>query len=69
MRDGDERLLLRALPDFESRVVFEQAKGVIAAEHGIGIDEAFKMLREHARARNASLHDVAEAVVNLGPRL
>jgi GAF domain-containing protein len=58
--------LQRAL---ESRVVIEQAKGMIAAERGIGVGEAFKLLRQHARSRNASLHNVADAVVNLGLHL
>lgn len=53
----------------ESRVVIEQAKGMIAGERGITIDEAFQVLRTHARGRGLRLHDVASAVVQLGLRL
>jgi GAF domain-containing protein len=53
----------------DSRVIIEQAKGVLSAERGISIDEAFELLRRHARSHRASLRSVAEAVVNLGLRL
>lgn len=53
----------------ESRVVIEQAKGVIAAEHGVSVDKAFDVLRTHARNHHANLHEVADAVVRLGLRL
>lgn len=49
-----------------TRVVIEEAKGMIAARHGVSVDQAFDMLRRHSRAHNARLHDVAAAVVNLG---
>lgn len=52
----------------DSRVIIEQAKGVLAAERGISVDQAFEVLRQHARQRGASLRAVAEAVVNLGLR-
>jgi GAF domain-containing protein len=49
----------------DSRVVIEQAKGVLAGERKISVEEAFQILRAHARSHNASLRSVAEAVVNL----
>jgi len=52
----------------KSRVVIEQAKGVLAAERKITMDQAFEALRKHARDHNASLRSVAEAVVKLGLR-
>lgn len=52
----------------DSRVVIEQAKGILAGERGISVDAAFAMLRDHARRRGAPLREVAEAVVNLGLR-
>ena len=52
----------------DSRIVIEQAKGVLAAERNISVDEAFEVLRRHARSHSASLRSVAEAVVSLGLR-
>ena len=47
----------------DSRVVIEQAKGVLA-EHGkVGMDRAFAALRGFARDHNLKLASVAEAVV------
>jgi GAF domain-containing protein len=51
-----------------SRVTIEQAKGILSAERRITMDEAFNVLRDHARNHNANLRAVAEAVVNLGLR-
>ena len=48
-----------------SRVLIEQAKGVLAEARGIGVEEAFDVLRAHSRDHNARIHDVAAAVVNL----
>lgn len=52
----------------DSRVVIEQAKGVLAGERKISVDQAFEVLRTHARNRGASLREVANAVVRLGLR-
>lgn len=52
----------------ESRVVIEQAKGMLAAERHISVDDAFEVLRGHARRHHASLRSVADAVVQLGLR-
>ncbi len=49
----------------DSRVIIEQAKGMIANQRGISVDAAFELLRSHARSHQASLRSVAEAVVNL----
>ena len=42
-----------------SRIVIEQAKGVIAERAGIDTDEAFARLRNYARSNNLRLADVA----------
>jgi GAF domain-containing protein len=47
----------------DSRVVIEQAKGVLAFQRSISIDEAFKLLRQYARNTGARIHDVAERIV------
>jgi AmiR/NasT family two-component response regulator len=53
-----------------SRVVIEQAKGVIAERAGVDPAEAFSRLRAYARNSNHRLTDVAEAAVDgtLDPR-
>jgi GAF domain-containing protein len=47
-----------------SRVVIEQAKGVLIARAGIDLDEAFALMRNHSRQNNHPLRDVAAAVIN-----
>ncbi len=51
--------LQRAL---ESRVLIEQAKGVLAAVGPLDMDEAFAALRSFARAHRMTLRDVAQQV-------
>ena len=54
----------------ESRVVIEQAKGVIFERAGIDMAESFNRLRSYARANNIRLTDVAQAAIDgtLPPR-
>jgi GAF domain-containing protein len=47
-----------------SRVVIEQAKGKLAERLGLDMDEAFNVLRDHARARNLRLSDLARAFID-----
>ena len=53
-----------------SRVVIEQAKGVISERAGVDLAEAFTRLRRYARNHNLRLTAVAEAAINgtLDPR-
>ncbi len=46
-----------------SRVLIEQAKGVLAFTHNANMDEAFALLRDYARRNGVPLVDVAERVV------
>jgi transcriptional regulator with GAF, ATPase, and Fis domain len=46
-----------------SRIVIEQAKGVLSARAGISVSEAFSRMRAHARRTGQQLTAVAEAVV------
>ncbi|MFC4911632.1 GAF and ANTAR domain-containing protein [Actinomadura gamaensis] len=50
-----------------SRIIIEQAKGVLAALRGVDMEEAFALLRERARSGNRRLADVAAAVVRAAP--
>ena len=47
-----------------SRVVIEQAKGVICERAGIQLDEAFSRLRTYARNHNLRLTGAAQAVID-----
>jgi len=46
-----------------SRVIIEQAKGVLAQQAGLGMDASFDLLRGYARERNQRLSDVARRLV------
>ena len=48
----------------ESRVVIEQAKGVIVERAGVDLAEAFSRLRRYARNHNLRLTDAAQASID-----
>ncbi|HKJ57091.1 MAG TPA: GAF and ANTAR domain-containing protein, partial [Nitriliruptoraceae bacterium] len=48
----------------DSRVVVEQAKGVLAERDGITPVQAFQRLREHARANQVKVHDVCRELID-----
>jgi ANTAR domain len=48
----------------ESRIVIEQAKGVLAERYGVSVDEAFVLLRGAARFNRLKLHSLAAEVVS-----
>lgn len=58
--------LQRAL---DSRIVIEQAKGMLARDHDVTVDRAFELLRAHSRQKSTPLRSVAEAVVHMGLQL
>ena len=47
-----------------SRIVIEQAKGVISERAGVDLAEAFSRLRRYSRHHNLRLTDVARATVD-----
>jgi ANTAR domain len=48
----------------DSRVVIEQAKGIIAERYSVDMDKAFQLLRRAARSNRMLLHDLARRVVH-----
>lgn len=56
----------------DSRVTIEQAKGVVSFTAGVPVEDAFVLLRAHARTHGLRLSDVARRVVRrelrIGPR-
>ncbi|MGZ0153573.1 GAF and ANTAR domain-containing protein [Kribbella sp. WER1] len=48
----------------DSRVLIEQAKGLLAERLGVSLEESFTVLRQHARRNGRRLVDVATEVLN-----
>ena len=66
----DARLLTEQLQRaLDSRIVIEQAKGVLAAHGALSMTGAFEALRGYARAHQERLSDVAAAVAAREPGL
>ncbi len=59
-----ETLATQLQSALDSRIVIEQAKGVLAGRYGMTPDAAFEVLRGHARASRMKLHDLARGVVS-----
>jgi AmiR/NasT family two-component response regulator len=47
----------------QSRVLIEQAKGVLSERYEIGIDEAFELLRLAARSSRTRIHHLAAEII------
>jgi transcriptional regulator with GAF, ATPase, and Fis domain len=47
-----------------SRIVIEQAKGIVAERRQLDMDQAFALLRSHARSHRIQLSDVAHAIID-----
>ena len=60
---GSNDFLLERVAQLEtalqSRIVIEQAKGILARTLGVSIDQAFSLLRKNARDRGTKLHNLA----------
>ena len=47
----------------ESRIVIEQAKGMLAERYGVTVEEAFELIRYAARSNRVRVHALAARVV------
>lgn len=52
-----------------SRLVIEQAKGILAERRHISLTEAFTLMRSYARIHNRPLSQVARAVITQAPTI
>jgi len=53
----------------QSRIIIEQAKGLLAARRDISLNEAFDIMRRHARNHRILLSSVAREVIDSGSSL
>jgi GAF domain-containing protein len=60
--EQSERVTGELQTALNTRVVIEQAKGILAERGGLSTDEAFTRLRDYARAHNLRLTELASAV-------
>ena len=62
---SDERIVSTQLEGaHQSRILIEQAKGIVAEHNHVSIDDAFKLLRGYARNHNRLLRNTAYDVID-----
>ncbi|HEU5083355.1 MAG TPA: GAF and ANTAR domain-containing protein [Acidimicrobiales bacterium] len=64
LHERSSRLAEQLQSALDSRVVIEQAKGVLAERHGDDMQAAFERLRRHARGNNLTVRSVAQQTVD-----
>lgn len=64
--DHERRQIAQLEHALQSRIVIEQAKGIIAARRGLSVDDAFRLIRRYATDHRAALRTVAQAIVSGG---
>jgi len=50
-----------------SRILIEQAKGILAERRHTGLTEAFTLMRNYARSHNRPLSQIAQAIITQAP--
>jgi GAF domain-containing protein len=62
---GDARAVTSQLEGaLHSRIVIEQAKGIVAEHNHIDVDEAFSLIRRYVRDNGLRLRNAAEQIIN-----
>ena len=60
---GGELLVAQLQAALDSRIVIEQAKGAVAQQRQISVEEAFELIRAHSRRNSQQLSDLARTIV------
>ena len=63
LRRSSQTLAAQLEGALHSRIIIEQAKGVLAGRHGITPEAAFEVLRGHARSHRVKLRELAGDIV------
>jgi AmiR/NasT family two-component response regulator len=63
LHEQSSRLATQLQQALDTRVVIEQAKGILAERHGEPLTSAFDRLRRQARGTNRTVRDVARDVL------
>ena len=63
LREASSRQVAQLQEALDSRVVIEQAKGMLAERHTESPGEAFARMRRHARSKQLALREVAAALL------
>jgi GAF domain-containing protein len=61
--EASETLARQLQTALDSRVLIEQAKGVLSERHGISLQDAFERIRRHARTGRQKVGEVAQGVL------
>ncbi|MFD0363313.1 ANTAR domain-containing protein [Nocardia sp. GCM10030253] len=64
-----EQLTRQLTHALDTRIIVEQAKGVLANAGRMTPDAAYELIRAHARTNRVPVHAVAKAIVELGLRI
>jgi GAF domain-containing protein len=62
--DSAYRLTQQLQEALTSRAVIDQAKGILMGQRGVGVDEAFTLLRTTSQRENRKLRDIAQELVD-----
>ena len=63
LRNAAEDMNGRLQHALDSRIIIEQAKGILAERTGLSPVEAYEQIRRHARNSNQKIHAVADQIV------
>jgi GAF domain-containing protein len=66
--DSAYRLTQQLQEALTSRAVIDQAKGILMGQSGMGVDEAFAVLRTTSQLENRKLRDIAQELVDRARR-